>query len=93
MIRTILNILLPILFLLYHTYGQIGNQLALVDGEKTSYLPTYVREGQIYFSLIHFAEALSLDYSFDTKNEKVEIQFDEYSITCCNQKSICNSKK
>ena len=81
MLNRIKFILYFVLTLTVLGFSQTGNQLMLVSGMRTSYIPTYVREGQIYFSLIHFAEALSLDYSFDTKNEKVEIQFDEYSIT------------
>lgn len=69
------------MFILFNfSPAQVENQLTLVYGEKTSYLPAYVREGQTYFSLVHFAEALSLNYSFDAKNDKVEIQFDNYSI-------------
>ncbi len=60
--------------------AQTENQLVLINGDKTFYLPTYIREGQVYFSLIHFAKALSLNHSFDSKNEKVEIQFDNNSI-------------
>lgn len=80
MLRIFVNIILFIFILYNLSLAQVENQLTLVHGEKTSYLPAYVREGQIYFSLIHFAEALSLNYSFDAKNDKVEIQFDNYSI-------------
>src|SRR4030043_1003013 len=80
MLRIFVNIFLFMFILFNLSLAQVENQLTLVHGEKTSYLPAYVREGQTYFSLIHFAEALSLNYSFDAKNDKVEIQFDNYSI-------------
>jgi N-acetylmuramoyl-L-alanine amidase len=60
--------------------SQTNEQLLIVNDDKTSYIPAHIREGQIYFSLIHFAEALSLNYSFSVKKDKVEVQFDDYSI-------------
>lgn len=69
-----------IIFLNIPAFAQTNEQLLLVNGDKTSYIPAHVREGQIYFSFIHFAEALSLNYSIGAKKDKVEIQFDEYSI-------------
>src|SRR3990170_3709037 len=80
MLRNLKNIFLLFIVFNAFVFAQVDNRLLLVHGDKTSYLPAYVREGQIYFSLIHFAEALSLNYSFDAKNDKVEIQFDNYSI-------------
>ena len=80
MLRNLKNIFLLLIVFNAFVSAQVDNRLLLVHGDKTSYLPAYVREGQIYFSLIHFAEALSLNYSFDAKNDKVEIQFDNYSI-------------
>lgn len=62
------------------TVSQVENQLQLVNGDKISYLPTYEREGQIYFSLIHFTEALSLKYSVEPKHDKVEVDLGIYSL-------------
>src|SRR3990172_5733734 len=80
MLRKLKNIFLLLIVFNAFVSAQVDNRLLLVHGDKTSYLPAYVREGQIYFSLIHFAEALSLNYSLSAKNDKVEIQFDNYSI-------------
>lgn len=77
--RSVNNIFLVLLFNIL-ILAQTSDQLLLVNGGKTSYIPAYVREGQIYFSLIHFAEALSLKYSFNSKNDKVKIEFDDYSV-------------
>ncbi|MCK7516788.1 MAG: stalk domain-containing protein [Ignavibacteriales bacterium] len=60
--------------------AQVENQLVLINGDKTSYLPAYIREGQTYFSLIHFAEALSLKYSIEPKSDKIEVDFNNYSL-------------
>jgi N-acetylmuramoyl-L-alanine amidase len=51
-----------------------------VNGTKTAYIPSFNREGQIYFSLIHFCEALSVKYSFNSKNDKVKIEFENYAM-------------
>ena len=80
MLRIFANIFLFMFVLFNLARAQVENQLALMHDEKTSYLPAYIREGQVYFSLIHFAEALSINYSFDAKNDKIEIQFYNYSI-------------
>jgi N-acetylmuramoyl-L-alanine amidase len=61
-------------------FGQSENQLQLIHGDKISYLPTYVREGQIYFSLIHFAEALSLKYNLQPKQDNLTIDLGIYSL-------------
>jgi len=75
-----LKIFIFIIILFDLAHAQIENKLTLIQGEKIFYLPSYDREGLIYFSVIHFAEALSLHYLFDAMNDKVEIQFDDYSF-------------
>ena len=72
--------LLYILIFVNLSQAQNENQLKLVNGDQTFYLPVYIREGQVYFSLFHFAESMSLDYSYSSKSDKVEIQFDKYSL-------------
>jgi len=77
--RSVKNILLIILFNIL-LLAQTEDQLILVHGDKTSYLPAYIREGQIYFSLVHFAEALSLKYVAEAKHDKVQVEFSNYSL-------------
>jgi len=72
--------LLYILIFVNLSQAQNENQLKLVNGEQTFYLPVYIREGQVYFSLFNFAESMSLDYSYSSKSDKVDIQFDNYSL-------------
>jgi N-acetylmuramoyl-L-alanine amidase len=62
------------------SFSQVENQLQLVHGEKISYVPTYMREGKLYFSLIHFAEALSLKYALEPKQDKVTVDLGIYSL-------------
>src|SRR3989304_1634496 len=85
MLRNLKNIFLLLIVFNAFVSAQVDNRLLLVHGDKTSYLPAYVREGQLYFSLIHFAEALSLNYSFDANNNKLEIQFEIFAILATNK--------
>jgi N-acetylmuramoyl-L-alanine amidase len=79
MLKSPKNILLVIFFNLL-VLAQAQEQLILVSGDKTSYLPAYKREGQIYFSLVHFAEALSVKYTAEAKHDKVQVEFTDYSL-------------
>lgn len=81
MLGTLRNISLFVLIFCSLLQAQTENQLALIDGEKTYYLPAFVRESQTYFSLIHFAESLSLSYSFTDKNDQVNVEFNEFSLS------------
>lgn len=60
--------------------NQVENSLELVKDGQTFHIPVYIREGLLYFSLIHFAESLSLPYKVDGKNNKIEIDFDDFSF-------------
>ena len=80
MLKLFLHILCCILVSSTFVLAQVENQLVLINGDKTSYLPAYIREGQTYFSLIHFAEALSLKYSIEPKSDKIEVDFNNYSL-------------
>ncbi|OGU61967.1 MAG: hypothetical protein A2315_13420 [Ignavibacteria bacterium RIFOXYB2_FULL_35_12] len=77
--RQIKNIFLIIFFNIL-VLAQTEEQLLLVRGDKTTYIPAHIREGQIYFSLIHFAEALSLKYAAEEKHDKIEVDFGDYLL-------------
>lgn len=79
MLKLFANIFFIVLYICL-LHAQSVDQLVLINENKTSYLPAYNREGQIYFSIIHLAEALSLNYKADGKNDKVEIEFNNYSL-------------
>ncbi len=78
MFTTSTKILFLIFLSLSYPSAQSEVPLTLVHGDKITYIPTYIREGHIYFSLIPFAEALSLKYSFNSKNDKVKVEFENY---------------
>lgn len=80
MLGRLQHLMLFIVLLCAAIHPQTDEQLMLIDGNKTSYLPAFVREGQIYFSLTHFADALSFKHSFNSQGDKIEIQFDNYVL-------------
>lgn len=76
----LVKFILLIIFYLNFSEAQIEQKLTLVYRQKIHHLPIHLREGQVYFSALHFAEAMALNYKFDEKSGSLEIQFDNYSI-------------
>jgi N-acetylmuramoyl-L-alanine amidase len=68
-----LTVILFFLFIIY-SFGQGSDQLALVTEKGTKYIPAYVREGTIYFSISDLAEELSINYFHNEKTGKVELK-------------------
>ncbi len=70
-------------------------EIAIVSSNGTKYIPVYDREGTIYFSVTHFADALYLDYFLNPKSQKIEIKFPDYSlkITAKNPYFVLTDKK
>ena len=54
------------------------NNVAVITEKGTRYIPAYIREGTVYFSLNDLAEALSINSYFNLNNGKIELKFDEY---------------
>lgn len=54
------------------------NNIALVTGKGTTYIPAYIREGTVYLSLNDFADVLSINSFFNKDNGKIELKFDDY---------------
>ncbi len=70
--------LLVLLFVLNISISpQTIDNLTVVSGEKRFYIPVYNREGMIYFSIKNFADALSIDYSFNSETKKIQLNFPE----------------
>ncbi len=67
----LINILIP---------AQSITSLTVVSGEKRFYIPVYDREGMIYFSVKNFADALSIDYSYNSETEKIKLNFQNYVL-------------
>lgn len=55
-------------------------EIAVVSNNGTKYIPVYDREGTIYFSVTHFADALYLNYFLNPESKKIEIKFPDYYL-------------
>ena len=77
-------IFLSILLLIFSgasdSLSQEITNLSVVTTEKTKYVPVYNREGTIYISLKHLAEALSVNYYQNDQTNKIEFKFDNYLL-------------
>jgi N-acetylmuramoyl-L-alanine amidase len=60
--------------------AQVVKQLQVILGKKTYSVPVYDREGTIYFSIKNFADILSFNNVYDSKTQKLKINFPDYSL-------------
>ena len=74
--------LLPYLFFFCSALltAQNFTEIAVVSNNGTKYIPVYDREGTIYFSVTHFADALFLNYFLNPESEKIELKFPDYYL-------------
>ncbi|MFO7445113.1 MAG: N-acetylmuramoyl-L-alanine amidase, partial [Ignavibacteriaceae bacterium] len=56
------------------------NSLTVSVENKTYNIPVYERQGMLYFSVKHFAEALSINYYYNSETEKTELKFRDYRL-------------
>src|SRR5690606_9739601 len=56
------------------------NNLILKTDSKNFSIPVYERQGTLYFSVKHFAEALSINYFYTSETEKIELKFPDYNL-------------
>lgn len=61
-------------------FSQNPDRLAIVTSAGTKYIPVYERQGITYFSLIYFADAISVNYYYNEETYKVELKFDNYNL-------------
>jgi N-acetylmuramoyl-L-alanine amidase len=61
------------------SFSQPG-QLALVTPQGTKYIPVYERQGTVYFSVKHFAEALNVNFYYNPETAKIELKFQNYNL-------------
>ncbi len=73
-------ILILVYFIAAFNYSQNISKLTLISNGKTSYIPVYDREGTIYISVKPFADALSMDYSFQPETERIILSFPNYKL-------------
>lgn len=87
--------ILLVLVLLTPHLNIAQDQLTIVTGNITKYIPAYYRQGTIYFSVKHFADALSANYYYNENTGKIELKFDAYNlkITAKNPYLVLTSKK
>ncbi|MHB1688267.1 MAG: N-acetylmuramoyl-L-alanine amidase family protein [Ignavibacteriaceae bacterium] len=64
-----------ILFFSASSFAQSNDQINFAVNGKTSVIPVYDREGTIYIAVKPFAEALSLEYRYNSETEKIELDF------------------
>src|SRR5690554_1319133 len=86
-----------LLFILFASvcFSQVSEQLQVVTPAVTKYIPAYKRQGIIYFSVIHFAEAASINYYYNSDAQKIELKFSDYNlkITSKNPFLVLTSRK
>jgi N-acetylmuramoyl-L-alanine amidase len=58
-----------------------NEQLQVITNNGTFYIPVYMRQGTIYFSINKFADVLKLDYDVDKKNEAITLNSNDESIS------------
>jgi len=56
------------------------DKMILTAGNKNYDIPVYIRQGTLYFSLKHFADALSISSYYNSKSGKSELKFPLYSF-------------
>ena len=60
--------------------AQPFGEISLVTASGTTKIPTYTKEKTIYFSVMDFAEAISVNYYYNEKNRKFELKFEDYLL-------------
>ena len=73
-------LIILILSFSFLSYGQDGNNVLIVTKDVMKNIPAHIREGNIYFSLKDFADALSINYYYNESTQKIEIKFDNYLL-------------
>jgi N-acetylmuramoyl-L-alanine amidase len=69
-------------------------QIQVTSWQGTRYIPAYERQGTVYLSVKHFADALSINYFYNPQTEKFELKFADSNlkITARNPFLVLTSK-
>jgi N-acetylmuramoyl-L-alanine amidase len=73
-----------LLIILLLSAGTLYSQLSRIPVEMTKgsvEIPSYERQGTLYISIKHFAEALSLQFSLNSLRDRITIYNDDLSLT------------
>ena len=84
-----------LIFLFAFSFPLFAQSSLLVKIEnKTFNIPVYDRQGTLYFSIKHFAEALSINHFYNPETEKIELKFTDFNlkITAKNPYLVITSK-
>jgi N-acetylmuramoyl-L-alanine amidase len=74
------KILFLVLFYITVCLCQNTSQISVVNGNKTTIIPIYVRQGMTYIPVRLFADALGIKYTLLNENEKIKIHFPQYNL-------------
>ncbi|MGQ9644587.1 MAG: N-acetylmuramoyl-L-alanine amidase family protein [Ignavibacterium sp.] len=76
------SLLLLIIFLCISStvFSQDKNEIVVIDGNKTTIIPAFVREGTYYLSLEDFADKFQINYYYNQSARKIELKNDTYSF-------------
>ncbi len=88
MLKKTLLILSLLLILPVILIAQNKNKLTLVTSGGTSYLPIYERQGIVYFSIKHFADAVSSSYYINDETKKIELKYPQHNLKITGQNSF-----
>lgn len=66
-------------------YAQNADQIVLNTSKGTSYIPVYERQGIIYFSIKHFADAASASYYINDETKKIELKYPDHNLKITGQ--------
>jgi N-acetylmuramoyl-L-alanine amidase len=74
------KILFLVLFYMTVCFCQNNPQIGIVRGNKTTYIPLYVRQGMTYIPVKLFADVLGVKYTFLHENEKIKFYFPQFDL-------------
>ena len=78
----IVSLLISFQFLIF---AQNADEIVLNTSKGTSYIPVYIRQGIIYFSINHFADATSASYYINDETKKIELKYPKHNLKITGQ--------
>ncbi len=63
-----------------NTNSQDKNQIIIVDGSKTFYVPAFIREDNYYLSITDFADKFQINYYYNQPAKKIELKNDKFLL-------------
>ncbi len=66
-------------------FAQSADEIVLNTSKGTSYIPVYKRQGIVYFSINHFADATSASYYINDETKKIELKYPDHNLKITGQ--------